>query len=64
MAITDDSELDLPERKQLMQRVQKTIHQAPDAVRYEMNGFVIAVGCFVKPLTKLAIETGERNGEM
>jgi hypothetical protein len=33
VSIKDDAELDLPELKRLMQRVQQTIHQAPDAVR-------------------------------
>ena len=27
-----------------------------------MNGFVIAVGAYVKPLTKLAIQIGEKIG--
>lgn len=62
VAIKDDAELDLPELKQLLQRVQKTIHQAPDAVRYEMNGFVIAVGSYVKSLTERAVRTGEQIG--
>ena len=49
----DDGQLDLAALKQLLGRVQKTIHQTPDAVRSKMNGFVIAVGSFVAPLTAL-----------
>src|SRR5688500_12270242 len=37
VAIKEDTELDLDELKQLLQRVQKTIHEAPDVVRYQMN---------------------------
>ncbi len=37
--------------KQLLERVEKTIHDAPNHVRYGMNSFVIAVGCYVKELT-------------
>ncbi len=57
-----DGKLDLPALKQLLARVQKAIHQAPDTVRSKMNGFVIAVGSFVAPLTSLAIQTGEAIG--
>lgn len=38
VSIKNDAELDFPELKQLIQRVQRTIHQAPDAVRSPMNG--------------------------
>ena len=62
VALKDDKELDLPELKRLMQRVQKTIHQAPDAARYGMNAFLIAVGCYVRPLTEFAIELAEKIG--
>src|SRR5262245_36354441 len=54
VAIKDDAELDLDELKMLLQRVQQTIHQAPNLVRYQMNGFVIAVGSYVKSLNALA----------
>ncbi len=62
VSVLPDVQLDLPELKRLLGRVQKTIHQAPDVVRYQMNGFVIAAGCFVAPLTELALEIGERIG--
>ena len=62
VSIKNDAELDLTELKRLLQRVQKTIHQAPDAVRYQMNAFVIAVGGYVPPLTATAIQTAEKIG--
>ncbi|MEW6306422.1 MAG: DNA alkylation repair protein [Verrucomicrobiota bacterium] len=62
VAIKDDAELDVAELKKLMQRVQKSIHQAPDAVRYAMNMFIIAVGSYVKGLTEFALKTGEAIG--
>jgi hypothetical protein len=62
VSIKDDSELDLAELKRLLQRVLKTIHQAPDIVRLAMNSFVIAVGSYVQPLTDTAIQTGEKIG--
>lgn len=62
VSVKADAELDLAELKELLERVQKTIHQAPDAVRYQMNGFVIAVGCFVKPLMSAALKIAEKIG--
>ena len=62
VSIKNDTELDLAELKRLLQRVQKTIHQAPDAVRYQMNAFVIAVGSYVQPLTATAIQIAEKIG--
>ncbi|MBC7815726.1 MAG: DNA alkylation repair protein [Planctomycetaceae bacterium] len=64
IAITDDADLDLSELKQLLKRVQQKIHQQPSCVRYVMNGFVIAVGTYVKPLTELALKTAEKMGRV
>src|SRR5260370_2748316 len=62
VAIKDDADLDLAELKQLLQRIPKTIHEQPNRVRYTMNGFVIAVGSYVKSLTTLAIQTAGKIG--
>jgi 3-methyladenine DNA glycosylase AlkD len=62
VAITDDSGLDLAELKQLLQRVDKTIHQQPNRVRHVMNGFVIAVGSYVPALTDAALQAAARIG--
>jgi 3-methyladenine DNA glycosylase AlkD len=62
VSLKSDADLDLGELKRLLQRVQRTIHQAPDAVRYQMNSFVIVVGSYVQSLTDFAIRTGEKIG--
>ena len=62
VAVKEDSDLNLQGLKKLLSRVEKTIHKAPDRIRYAMNGFVIAVGSYVKPLNELAKETAERIG--
>ena len=62
VSIKADDELDLEELNQLLLRTQKTIHLSPDEVRYQMNMFVISVGCYIKSLTKFAIEVGEKIG--
>jgi hypothetical protein len=64
VAITDDSELDMAELKQLQQRVQNTIHQQQNRVRYVMNGFVIAVGSYVKALTDTVLQTVAQIGSV
>jgi hypothetical protein len=64
VATKDASELNVAELKRLLQRVQRTIHQAPNGVRYVMNAFVIAVGSYVSALTDAAIATGEKIGEV
>jgi 3-methyladenine DNA glycosylase AlkD len=62
VAITEDADLDLAELKLLLQRVQKTIHQQPNRVRYVMNGFVISVGSSVGALTDLALQVADKIG--
>lgn len=64
VAIKEDEELDVPEIKSLLHRVAKTIHAQPNNVKYVMNGFIIAVGCFVKPLHDLAVETAQKIGKV
>lgn len=62
VSIKEDTELDLAALKRLLQRVQKTIHQQSDEARYQMNGFVIGVGAYVKSLTGAALQTAEKIG--
>lgn len=62
LSVRPDADLDLEEIRRLMRRAQKEIVKAPDIVRYQMNGFIIAAGSFVKPLTDFAIEIAENIG--
>ncbi len=64
VAVTPDNELDLAEIKDLLNTVAKQIHKAPNRVRYTMNGFVIAVGCYFKPLHKQAKATAKKIGKI
>ena len=64
VAIKEDADLDLAEIKSLLQRVAKSIHQQPNRVKFVMNGFVIAVACYVKPLHKLAVDTANGIGKV
>jgi 3-methyladenine DNA glycosylase AlkD len=62
VSIKADTQLDLVALQDLLTRVEQTIHQAPDLVRYQMNSFVIALGSFVAPLTASAIHSAEQIG--
>jgi 3-methyladenine DNA glycosylase AlkD len=64
VSIKDDAELDVAALKKLLARVAKMIHQQPNRVRYTMNGFVIAVGSYVRELTAIAIETAQKVGDV
>jgi 3-methyladenine DNA glycosylase AlkD len=64
VAIKEDADLDLAEIKSLLQRVAKSIHQQPDRLKSAMNNFVIAIGCHVQPLHKLAVETASGIGKI
>jgi hypothetical protein len=62
VASRPDAELDLEEIKQLLKKAESEMPQAADRVRYGMNGFVISVGAYVKPLLKSAKATAKRIG--
>jgi 3-methyladenine DNA glycosylase AlkD len=64
VAIKDDAELDLPALKRLLLRVEKTLAKAPNRVRHAMNGFVLALGTYVQPLSDLALQTARKIGEV
>jgi len=59
-----DDELDMAEIKALLKKVEKEIDSAPNRVRYTMNGFVIAVGAYVGPLSKQAKATAKKLGKV
>lgn len=61
---TPDEDLDLKAIEALLSRVLKTIDASPDRVRYVMNGFIIAVGSFVVPLSKKAIDVAKKLGKV
>lgn len=64
VSLTPDEDLDLDELKKLIARIGKTIHDQPNRVRYCMNGFLIAVGCYVPELSDLAVQTAAKIGEV
>jgi hypothetical protein len=64
VATTADEDLDKQEIAELLERVAKEIHAAKNRVRHTMNGFVIAVGTYVKPLASQAKQTAKQIGKV
>ena len=64
VALTPDANLDRKQIETLLKRVSKDIHQAPNRVRYTMNGFVIAVGSYFIRLKDKAIDTAKTIGKV
>ena len=59
-----DTDLDLAEIEGLLSTVVKGIGSAQNRVRSTMNGFVIAVGSYVKPLLKQAKASAKQIGDV
>ena len=63
VSIREDDDLDLSMLAKLMDRVRDDIADAGNRTRYTMNGFVIAVGCYVESLSPqaraMALEIGK-----
>jgi len=64
VATKPDAELDLAEIERLLNTVVKGIGGAQNRVRHTMNGFVIAVGSYVRPLLKQAKALAKEIGDV
>lgn len=62
IGITPDEKLDIGKISELLDRVEREIHGAPNRARHCMNNFVIAAGGGIGLLTEKALAIGERNG--
>ena len=62
VALTPDDKLDIPTLRSMLDRVARTIHSAPNRVRYTMNGFIVAVGAYVTPLHEEAVAAAKKIG--
>ncbi len=56
--------LDLGTYASLLDEVAEKIPDAQNRVRYTMNAFVIAIGCYIPELTQKAKETAEKIGKV
>lgn len=63
-AVTQDDALDVNKYSELLTRVEREIHDAPNRVRYCMNNFVIAIGCYIPALHDKAVQTASNVGKV
>jgi len=63
-SIRDDDELDIPIYKTLLKRVENSIHDSKNRIKYTMNGFVIAVGTYIESLSEEAKTVAENIGKV
>ncbi|AEI41751.1 protein of unknown function DUF1061 [Paenibacillus mucilaginosus KNP414] len=64
VSITPDEHLPAEELRGLLERVQASIHEERNRVRYTMNGFVISVGGYVAPLHEEAVQAAAAIGKV
>lgn len=62
ISMKPDDELDQKEIEGLLERIVREIGKSQNRVKYTMNGFVIAVGSFVKPLARQAKAVAKQIG--
>lgn len=64
VAMTPDTDLDIPRLRELLTQIEASIHEQSNDVKYGMNGFVISVGCYVAELTEEALRVGKAIGKV
>ena len=64
VSMREDDQLDLKKIRALLERIEKHIHSEKNRVKYTMNGFLLAVGIYVKSLSEEAIAMAERIGKV
>ena len=64
LATRPDDELDQDEIARLLDKIETEIGGAKNRVKYVMNGFVISVGTYVKPLAKKAKQVAKSIGKV
>jgi 3-methyladenine DNA glycosylase AlkD len=62
--VNEDQKLDIEAYSRLLDRVEKEIHHAPNRVRHVMNGFIIAIGTYIRALTDKSLQVAERTGKV
>lgn len=62
VAIKNDKDLDIAHIEKLLSKIEKEIHTAQNRVVSTMNGFIIAVGSYVIPLSPKALNTAKKIG--
>lgn len=64
IAIKNDDEINSGKIEDLLDYISKNIHKAQNRVRYTMNGFVISVGSYFKPLLEKSKSVAQKIGKV
>ena len=64
VSLKADADLDIALLSKLLKRVIKDIHNSANRVKLAMNGFVIALGTYVQPLTEAAKQAAKDIGKV
>jgi 3-methyladenine DNA glycosylase AlkD len=64
ISIRPNEELDLDEVEELLAVAERSVHSAPNRVRYDMNHFVICVGSYIPELSEKARRVAESIGKV
>jgi 3-methyladenine DNA glycosylase AlkD len=64
VSVWSDEMLPIKQIDTLIARVVKTIHAAPNLVRYAMNNFIICCGTYVAPLAETALTAAKNIGRV
>jgi 3-methyladenine DNA glycosylase AlkD len=62
--VNPDANLNIEQYSQLLDKVERTIGNAQNRVKYTMNGFVIAIGIYLKDLTEKSIIIANKIGKV
>jgi 3-methyladenine DNA glycosylase AlkD len=64
ISIKKDEEIDLEKIEELLDYISKNIHESQNRVKYTMNGFVIAVGSYIRPLHEKSLDISAQIGKV
>ncbi len=64
VSVLPDSDLPIAQLRALLKRCGRSIHTAPNRVRYSMNNFVICCGTYVAPLAQAALNIARQIGSV
>ncbi len=64
LSVKNDEDIDFGLILSLLEKAEKEIHQSQNRVKYAMNGFVISVGSYYKPLAEKAMKVAEQIGKV
>lgn len=63
-SVNEDENLDINTYKKLLEKAEKEVHTAQNRVRYTMNGFIIAIGSYIKALTEKSQSIAQKIGKV